>query len=143
VYSLDEQPVSRNDPLSRIWNALRQAEKDRTQQLRRSSSAKVETEPVDRRKSPRTKPLTTLLVYGSTVDKQPFHEEAEILNANHRGCLITLESHVSRGQRLFLVNLTNEDELECRVLRLGKQQRGKRHVAVEFLRPAPEFWFYT
>ncbi len=77
------------------------------------------------------------------MDKQPFHEEADILNANERGCLISLENAVTRGQRLFLVNLTNQDELECRVVRLGKLQHGKRQVALEFLRPAPEFWFYT
>jgi PilZ domain len=129
--------------LSRIWNALRQAEKDRAREARSRAPSKVESEPVNRRKSPRSKPPVTLLVYGSGVDKQPFHEQADILNANERGCLISLESQVARGQRLFLVNLSNQDELECRVVRLGKLQQGKRQVALEFLRPAPEFWFYT
>jgi PilZ domain len=136
-------PLFGDHALSRIWNALRQAEKERARAARSHPPAKAETEPVNRRRSPRSRPPVSLLIYGSGVDKQPFHEEADILNANERGCLISLENAVNRGQRLFLVNLSNQDELECRVVRIGKLQHGKRHVALEFLRSAPEFWFYT
>ena len=129
--------------MSRIWNALRQAEKVRTQQLRKNLPAEAPAPPVNRRKSVRSKPPTTLLVYGSTAEKQPFHEEAHIVNANDRGCMIALEHQVARGQRLFVVNITNEKDLECRVVRLNKETKGKRHVALEFLRPAPEFWSFT
>lgn len=127
--------------MSRIWNALRQAEKDRGRGAGLRSAGHAEAEPANRRKSQRSKPPASLLVYGSGMDKQPFHEEADILNADERGCLMALETPVGRGQRLFLVNLSNQDELECRVVRLGKTQQGKRQVAVEFLRPTPEFWF--
>lgn len=129
--------------MSRIWNALKQAEKERGRGANLRSTARIEAEPANRRKSQRSQPPTALLVYGSGMDKQPFHEEAEILNANEDGCLVSLETQVERGQRLFLVNLTNQDELECRVVRLGKSHQGKRQVAVEFLRPRPEFWFST
>ena len=126
--------------MSRIWNELRQAEKARAQQLRKNLPAEAPRPPGNRRKSARCKPPTTLLVYGSTAEKQPFHEEAHIVNANDRGCMIALEHPVARGQRLFVVNLANEKDLECRVVRLNKETNGKRHVALEFLRAAPEFW---
>lgn len=128
--------------MSRIWNALRQAEKARTQQLRKNAPAEAPGTPANRRKSARTKPPATLLVYGSTAEKQPFHEEAHIVNANDRGCMIALEHAVARGQRLFVVNLTNEKDQECRVVRVNKETNGKRHVALEFLRAAPEFWSF-
>jgi hypothetical protein len=129
--------------LSRVWNALKEAQKQRARAAGKASPVKIEPEQSNRRRVPRSRPPVSVLVYGSSVDKQPFHEEASIIDANDRGCLIALENCVSRGQHLFLVNLANEDEIECRVIRLGKQEQGKRQVAVEFLRPAPEFWFYT
>ena len=82
-----------------------------------------------------------LLVSGSDADNRPFREEAETVNVNERGCLTSLETPVVHGQRLVVVNLGNHDERECRVVRLGKLLRGKRQVAIEFLCPAPEFWF--
>lgn len=129
--------------MSRVWNALKEAERQRARAAGKSSPVKIEPEQSNRRRVPRSRPPVSVLVYGSSVDKQPFHEEASIIDANDRGCLIALENCVSRGQHLFLVNLANEDEIECRVVRLGKQDQKKRQVAIEFLRPAPEFWFYT
>ena len=92
--------------------------------------------------SPRHSQLrVSLFVYGSDVDNQPFHEETYTVNATAAGSLMLLEASVVEGQRLWLVNLSNQDERECRVVLLGKLLPGKREVAVQFLRPAPEFWF--
>ena len=127
--------------MSRIWNALKQAEKQRAQSGSSQPAGSLPTDNVNRRKTKRSKPHVSLLVYGSDADKHPFHEETETLNANEGGCLILLETPVLRGQRLFLVNTANQDERECRIVRLGEMLQGKRQVAIEFLRPAPEFWF--
>ena len=127
--------------MSRIWNALKQAEKQRAQSRGAHAAGSLSAEPLNRRKSRRSKPHVSLLVYGSDANKQPFHEESETVNANESGCLLLLETPVARGQRLFLVNTTNQDERECRVIRVGRMQGGQREIAVEFLRPAPEFWF--
>jgi hypothetical protein len=127
--------------VSRIWNELKQGEKQRPQSLRSQPVRDLQDDRVEHRKTKRSQPRVSLLVYGSDVDKHPFHEETDPLNANEEGCLLLLETPIVRGQRLFVVNLRNQDERECRVVRLGKPLRGKRQVAVEFLRPAPEFWF--
>jgi hypothetical protein len=129
--------------LSRIWNAVRQAERERGRGVHSRSPGQPAADSSNRRRSKRSKPPVSLLVYGVDADKHPFHEEADIFDANEGGCLISLETPVVRGQRLVLVNLTNQDERECRVVRLGKLQCGKTEAAVEFLRPAPEFWFET
>ena len=127
--------------MSRIWDELKQAEKQRAQSPRSQPLRHLQDDRVEHRKTRRSQPRVSLLVYGSDVDKHPFHEETDTLNANEEGCLLLLEAPVVRGQRLFVVNLKNQDERECRVVRLGKPLQGKRQVAVEFLRPAPEFWF--
>jgi hypothetical protein len=136
-----DPPIPKDPPVSRIWNALKQAEEQRVHAPRLEPVGHLQIDRTDHRKSKRSKPHVSLLIYGSDADKRPFHEETETLNANEGGCLITLETPVARGQRLILVNVNNQDERECRVVRLGKQGKGKRQVAVEFLRPAPEFWF--
>ena len=52
-----------------------------------------------------------------------------------------MEARVLKRQPLFIVNTANQDELECRVVRVGKLVHGKSQVALKFLRAAPEFWF--
>jgi hypothetical protein len=141
--------------VSRIWQALREAERERARALagkneaeseridRESASEERVAPPVkdtDRRNGLRHARETTLLIYGSDADKQPFHEESETLDVNENGCLLTLLSAVSRGQRLFLTNMTNQAEQECRVVYVGRRVRGRARVGVEFIGPAPHFW---
>jgi PilZ domain len=127
--------------VSRIWDELKQAEKQRPKSPGAHQGRDVDEEGVDNRKTKRSQPHVSLIVYGSDVEKRPFHEEADTLDINEEGCLMHLENPVVLGQRLFVVNLSNQDERECRVVRLGNTLGGKRQVAVQFLRPAPEFWF--
>jgi hypothetical protein len=129
--------------VSRIWNALKDAEESRARSARpQPAHPKPAPGPsIEHRKTRRSKHQTCLLVYGSDSAKRPFHEETETIDANAQGCLISLETPVVRGQRLYLVNSSNQDGQESRVVRVGKPVNGRREVAVEFLRAAPEFWF--
>ena len=130
--------------LSRIWEALKQAERQRTRASGRetvsSRTSNRGIEDSDRRSDLRHPHQATLLVYGSDVDKQPFHEETETLDANEEGCLLALETIVVRGQRLFLTNMRTQAELECRVVHVGQRIKGKARVGVSFSSPAPDFW---
>jgi hypothetical protein len=126
--------------LSRIWDALKQAERQRSVADDPAGKSAPSLDPSDRRKKLRNTHSVPLLVYGSDADKQPFHEEADTLDANEDGCLISLESVVSRGQRLFLTNTRNQAEQECRVVHVGRRVRGRAQIGVEFARPAPHFW---
>jgi hypothetical protein len=122
-------PYSKDFAVSSVWDEPLHGEKH------------LQTNGVDRRKSKRSKLHVSLLVSGSDAGNRPFHEQTDTINADERGCLVSLEASVVRGQHLVVVNLSNQDEQECRVVRLSKLLGGKRQVAVEFLRPAPEFWF--
>jgi hypothetical protein len=134
--------------MSRIWQALRQAEQERARTLSPQEAPNIEeleSEPAPEDQSERRHDLrhsheTTLLVYGSDSEKQPFHEQSETIDANDNGCLLMLASAVSRGQRLFLTNMRNQAEQECRVVYISRRVQGKSRVGVEFLRPSPQFW---
>ena len=120
--------------MSRIWEALRQAERQRSRGEDRAPAADPASgkaqEGADRREGLRHAHSVSLLIYGSDADKQPFHEEAETIDAHENGCSLSLETVVARGQRLFLTNMRNQAEQECRVI----------HVGIEFVAPTPQFW---
>lgn len=133
--------------MSRIWRALKEAEREKSRPASRGLVARRATPEVqrrevgDRRASKRTIETVLLLVYGSDGDKQPFHEEAETLEIGENGCSFLIEAPVSCGQRLFLSNTVNEAELQARVVHVGRRIRGKMRIGVEFLSSAPEFWY--
>ncbi len=120
--------------MSRIWEALKQAQRQRSEPR---TSAR---DRVDRRRSLRRPYAAALLVYGSGADKQPFHEEAETINVSEHGCEMAVETSVASGQRLFLTNTRNQAERECRVVYVSRGGHGKARVGVAFPVAAPEFW---
>jgi hypothetical protein len=135
--------------VSRIWDALKEAEKEKTRTAPRGRAANSTKDGADRRKSKRWEQPVPVLVYGSDEEKQPFHEETETLDINEAGCAIALETPVVRGQALFLTNTRNQAERECRIVHIGKRSKGKCRVGVNFLRPgtnpalpghSPDFW---
>jgi len=90
-----------------------------------------------------------VLIYGSDEDKQPFHEETETLDGNEDGCAFLLDTPVVRGQALFITNMRNQAERNCRVVYISKRVRGKSKIGVNFLKPGtnpslpghdPDFW---
>jgi len=126
--------------LSRIWEALKKAERQRAAEGR-AAPARDTAPPVgDRRRILRYRYTVPVLVYGSGTDMQPFHEQVETLNANKDGCLVALENLVALGQRLILINVRNQAEQECRVAHVGERAEGRAHVGIEFLHPASYFW---
>jgi hypothetical protein len=167
--------------VSRIWDALKQAENERSRvKGRKPAPGRLDEDPngranersnersqehpnsdgADRRRSKRWEQPVPVLLYGSDSEKQPFHEETETADINDDGCSFTIATAVAKGQRLFLVNMLNDAERECRVVQASVQAsaqsslqapaqtsqqasrpaRGKALVAVEFSGPAPDFW---
>jgi hypothetical protein len=143
--------------VSRIWNALKQAENERSRSKQRkhsghspAMSVPEESAPVvpahpnsdgaDRRRSDRWGQPVPVLVYGSDSERQPFHEETETADINDDGCSFVIGTAVAKGQRLFLVNMLNDAERECRVVQASPRGRGKAQIAVEFSAPDTDFW---
>jgi hypothetical protein len=69
-----------------------------------------------------------------------FQEETFTVTVSAHGALLMLEAEVSLGQKLVVMNPKNSDEREARVAYKGAVHAGLAQVAVEFTRPAPEFW---
>ena len=134
--------------MSRIWDALKEAEQERSRGTRRqgdesfdkSSEGSAEKNLPERRRSQREVLRVPVLIYGRDAEQEPFHEDAYTLELDENGCLMSLEAMVACGQRLFLVNMRNQAEEECRVVTVGKRVRGKARVAIQFCGPAPHFW---
>src|ERR1700734_623550 len=81
-----------------------------------------------------------VLVYGRTIESEPFHEGTEALRVNAGGGLITLTTPVRCGQRLLLINKVNERELECHVVAERSKYLERTAVVVGFQQPVPDFW---
>lgn len=126
--------------MSRVWEELRYAERHRADADASLSKIGNSAHGRDRREKIRHPHDVPLLIYGSDIEKQPFHEEAVTIDVNENGCLFVLESVVSRGQRLFLTNTINQAEQECRVVHVGRRLRGRARIGVAFSHPAPHFW---
>ncbi len=81
-----------------------------------------------------------LIVRGETPELQPFQEETFTIVVSAHGALLVLATKVAPGQKLLLMNPQTWDEREGRVAYSGSPYGGLAHVAIEFTRPAPEFW---
>ncbi len=81
-----------------------------------------------------------ILIRGEAADKKIFQEETFTLIVNAHGAQLMLETKVTLGQRLVVLNPNNWDEREGKVAFVGPPYAGLARVGIEFTRPAPEFW---
>jgi hypothetical protein len=126
--------------VSRIWNFLKEPEGhtligERSQVLNAHSAYVPE-----RRRSGRLWVYLPVLVYGRTVESEPFHEGTEALRVNTGGGLITLTTPVQCGQRLLLINKINQKEHECRVVAERSKYLERTAIVIGFQEPVLDFW---
>jgi len=72
--------------------------------------------------------------------KTPFEEKTSTVSVNANGCLLKMQTQVTRGQKVLLVNPLTTEELPCTVMFLGKKDGGKTEVGLEFAEASPLFW---
>ena len=129
--------------MSKIWQALREAQRLRKQ--------RVEDEGLqnywdairdirDRRSTKRFLANVPVWVYGYGATDDPFHERTEALSVNAGGGLITLTTAVNSGQTLLLINEMNLKEERCTVVREVSTYPDRTDIAVKFPQPVPDFW---
>ena len=126
--------------MSRIFEAIKQAQTDRTGKTLGALPAADAVEGSDRRRSRRLALDVSVYVYGHGPGKEPFHEEAHTLNVNANGGLLLLSVPVHQGQMLLLTNQETEQEQECRVVFVGTKHSRTVETGVEFSRTNPDFW---
>jgi hypothetical protein len=81
-----------------------------------------------------------VVVRGKSAGQLDFQEETFTVTVSAHGALVMLAARVALGQELVLVNPQNSEQREGRVAYLGAAHAGLAQVAVEFYKPAPEFW---
>lgn len=113
--------------MSRIWESLREAEKERARLWERRSTARLRLH-------------VPLLVYGYTVKGETFHELTKTCYVNAGGGLIALSTGVTRGQKLLLFNERNGKEQECFVTGRRSTRLNGFGIAVAFLQVRSDFW---
>jgi len=126
--------------VSGIWNFLKEAEEQPLAGAHDEAVHKDENPNPERRRSRRLWLYLPVLVYGRTIESEPFHEGTEALRVNAGGGLITLTTPVRCGQRLLLINKVNQKEHECHVVAERSKYLERSAVIIGFQEPVPDFW---
>jgi hypothetical protein len=126
--------------MSKIFEALKQAQLARAGKAQPKPPAEDAVEIPDRRRSRRWALDVSVYVYGHGPGKEPFHEEAHTLNVNADGALLLLGAPVEKGQTLLLTNQLTQQEQDCRVIFLGTQHSRTVEAGVAFQETNPDFW---
>ncbi len=93
-----------------------------------------------RRRSQRVRMRVAVLVRPQKLKKDVREEKTETLVVNAHGALLLLATKVAVDEFVIVQNLKTGEELLCRVTLVGPSLMGKTQVAVEFIKPAPDFW---
>ena len=125
--------------MSKIWDALRKAERFRNQRVCKEGLQIWDAIP-ERRSTKRFLANAPVLVYGYGATDDPFHEQTEALSVNAGGGLITLTTPVKPGQTLLLINEVNLKEEKCTVVREVSTHSDRIDIVVKFTQPVPDFW---
>lgn len=128
--------------MSKIWEALREAQRLRKQGVEDGGPHNYWDGIRDIRDRRSTKRLSTnvpVWIYGYGATDVPFHERTEALSVNASGGLITLTTAVNSGQTLLLINELNLKEEKCTVVR-EVSTSDRTDIAVKFSQPLPDFW---
>lgn len=72
--------------------------------------------------------------------KNPVAESTHTMVINAHGCLLILAMRLHLDCFIVVENPATKKELLGRVVHIGDSFMGKTQVAVEFIRPDPEFW---
>ena len=131
-------PINKN--MSRIFEALRNAQRERDGKLQPNPPVEGATEVPDRRRSRRWSLDIPVYVYGNGPGKEPFHEEAHTLHVNANGALLLLSVPVKKGQKLLLTNRLTQKEQDCRVVFLGTRRTRTVEAGIAFPHTNSGFW---
>lgn len=95
--------------------------------------------PAERRRTHRIQIMMPVIVRGKN-GAQPFQEDTHTVSVNANGCMVRMETRVTRTQHVSLLNPKTAEELPCTVSFLGQRHGARVEVGLEFVEPSPLFW---
>ena len=140
IFGLSNFSRAVRQKMSRIFEALKQAQLVRASKAPPEPPAGHAVEIPDRRRSRRWALDISVYVYGHGPGTEPFHEEAHTLNVNANGALLLLSVPVQKGQMLLLTNQLPQREQDCRVVFLRTQHSRTVETGIAFPETNPDFW---
>jgi hypothetical protein len=127
--------------MSRIYEALKNAQEQRSKSGLAAGDGLGVMEMPERRVSSRSELNIDLTVYGHATSELPFYEQAKVIRANADGGLFLLGVPVLEGQDLLLINnRALKQEQICRVVNVTIRNIQTSEVEVVFPSPNREFW---
>jgi hypothetical protein len=126
--------------MSRVFDALKQAELAETKRRESQNVTPVVPAKPNRRRTQRIRVQIPLFVYGYTLKDSPFCDDACTTEINAHGGSIRMQTPVQPGQLLLLTNKTNQKTQQCLVLSIAARLGNEPEVVFEFLTPSPQFW---
>jgi hypothetical protein len=92
------------------------------------------------RSSERMNLRVPVVVYGFTKHTGAFHEDTETQTVNSSGALVMLKTKLQIGDSVFVMQKSNGQEQEVRVVYLDPYTERETKVGLAFKRPIPDFW---
>jgi len=80
-----------------------------------------------------------VIVRGTSKGKA-FEEETKTTTVNANGCLVSMDTPLTRGQQVSIVNSKTVEELTCNVAFMSESKGSRTEVGLEFTEPSPLFW---
>jgi len=97
----------------------------------------------ERRRTVRVALSVPLSIHGKFESGEKFCVQTNSHSVNRHGALFPLETPVTLGQTLLLVNDITAQGMECRVVAVRRGRDGKTYVGLEFLSTDINFWNMT
>jgi hypothetical protein len=94
----------------------------------------------ERRRTLRVALSVPLTVHGKMESGEKFKVQTTSTSVNRHGALLPLETPVTLGQTLRLVNDITAQGIECRVVAVRRARDGKTYIGVEFVCAEGNFW---
>ena len=94
----------------------------------------------NRRRSQRVYLRVPISVIARGPNQQHITEDTYTSVVNAHGTIFSLSLKIQVGQNIILKHKDTEEEQPVKVVRANPGADGKTEIAVEFLRPAPNFW---
>jgi hypothetical protein len=127
--------------MSRIYEALKNAQEQRSKSGLSAGDGLGVMEMPERRGSSRSELDIDLTVYGHATGESPFYEQAKVIRGNADGGLFLLGVPVLEGQDLLLINnRAFKQEQICRVVNVSMRDIQTTEVEVVFPSSDGEFW---